>query len=451
MIQSINPYTGNLIAQYEVYDDTTVRHMIERGNNSFLSWRKTELHERCELIKGVGDHLLEKKDAYARLMSLEMGKPIKQALAEIEKCAWLCEYYADNATGFLKEKEVATDAAISYVAYEPLGVVLAVMPWNYPFWQVFRFAVPTLLSGNTCLLKHASNVMGCAEEIQKIFIDCGFPEGTFQNLVIGSDKVEMVLEHPEVRAVSLTGSEAAGKAVAGIAGKNIKGSLLELGGSNASIILKDADLEEAVDTVVNARYQNTGQSCIAAKRLLIDKQIADEFIDRFLEQVKLLRSGDPLDEDTYIGVMAREELAKELEDQMNRSITAGATILCGGKRKGAYFEPTVLKTSDASVAAMQEETFGPLMCLCVFDGLEEAIELSNQTNFGLGVSIFTKDIEGIKSYISRFEEGAVFVNELVKSDPRLPFGGVKNSGYGRELGIEGIRAFVNVKTVYIKG
>ncbi|THD67915.1 NAD-dependent succinate-semialdehyde dehydrogenase [Robertkochia marina] len=451
MIKSINPYTGKLIAQYEAYDETTVMHMIEKGSNSFLAWRKTGVHERCELIKGVGDHLLKKKDAYARLMSLEMGKPVKQAIAEIEKCAWLCDYYSDNAPGFLKDKEVITDAAMSYVAYEPLGVVLAVMPWNYPFWQVFRFAVPTLLAGNTCLLKHASNVMGCAEEIQKIFIDCGFPEGTFQNLVIGSDKVEMVLEHPKVRAVSLTGSEAAGKAVAAIAGKNIKSSLLELGGSNATIILKDADLKEALNTVINARYQNTGQSCIAAKRLLVDKHIADEFIDRFLEEVKKLRSGDPLDEETYIGVLAREELAEELEDQMNRSITAGATILCGGDRKRAYFEPTVLKTNDPTVAVMQEETFGPLMCVCVFDGIEEAIELSNQTNFGLGVSIFTQDIERIKSYIPRFEEGAVFVNELVKSDPRLPFGGVKNSGYGRELGLEGIRSFVNVKTVYIKG
>lgn len=450
MIRSINPYSGELITQYEEYDKDEVRHMIEKGDDCFLSWRKTGIHERCKLIRRVGDHLLNSKDTYARLMSREMGKPLKQALAEIEKCAWLCDYYADNAPGFLKEKVIETDAAMSWVAYEPLGVVLAVMPWNYPFWQVFRFAVPTLLAGNTCLLKHASNVMGCAEEIQEIFKACGFPEGAFQNLVIGSNMVEMVLAHPKVRAVSLTGSEGAGKAVASIAGKNIKSSLLELGGSNASIILKDADLREAVETVVQARYQNTGQSCIAAKRLLIDKHVVDAFMDQFIQKVKDLRSGDPLDEETFIGVLAREELAEELEDQMNRSLNNGATLLYGGRRKGAYFEPTILMTKDADVAAMQEETFGPLMCVCVFEGLEEAIELANRTKYGLGVSIFTKDTEALKDYIPRFEEGAVFVNELVKSDPRLPFGGVKNSGYGRELGREGIQAFVNAKTVYIK-
>lgn len=383
------------------------------------------------------------------LMSKEMGKPIKQGEAEIEKCAWLCDYYAINAAEFLRQKKVDTDATQSYVSYEPLGVILGVMPWNYPFWQVFRFTVPTLLSGNTVLLKHASNVMGCAQAIEKIFTACGFPDHAFQHLIIKSDQVEWVLSHKYVQGVSLTGSEKAGRAVAAVAGRAIKTSLLELGGSNAFIVLEDADLDRAVATAVQARYQNTGQSCIAAKRLLLHDAIAEDFLDRFVRKVKELKSGDPRNDDTFIGVMAREDLAKTLESQMHRSLEYGAKLICGGRRQGAYFEPTVMVSAHTSVPVMQEETFGPLVCACTFKTLDEAIRVSNDSGFGLGVSVFTKTPENIISRIDDFNEGAVFINELVKSDPRLPFGGVKVSGYGRELGLEGIRAFVNAKTVFV--
>ena len=450
MIKSINPYTGEFLNQYEELNDVQIREKISAGHHCYSHWKRSPMQERCELMKKVGKYLLAHKEELAVLMSREMGKPVSQAIAEIEKCGWLCDYYAEMAPEFLAPETVETDASKSHINYDPVGVILAVMPWNYPFWQVFRFAVPTLLAGNTCLLKHASNVMGCAEKIAEIFRNCGFPENAFQNLVIGSNKVAGVIQHQAVRGVSLTGSEPAGRAVASEAGKALKPSLLELGGSNASVVLEDADLEAAADIIVNARYQNTGQSCIAAKRLLIHKAIAEEFLKLIVDRVRSLPSGDPLDKGTYIGVVAREDLAKDLEDQMNRSLDKGARLLCGGKRKGAWFEPAVLWAESPEVPAMQEETFGPLLCVSAFRDLDEAIAVSNSTNYGLGVSIFTAYPEKVISRVAEFDEGAVFFNELVKSDPRLPFGGVKQSGYGRELGLEGIRAFVNVKTVYIK-
>lgn len=450
MIESIDPYTGNVIATYQEMSKEAVAAAIARGNRQFNTWRKLPVAERCHYFHKVSVHLKEHKRTYALLMSREMGKPVKQAEAEVEKCAWLCDYYADHAEAFLKDKVIETDASRSYVSYEPLGVILGVMPWNYPFWQVFRFLVPTLISGNTALLKHASNVMGCAEAIEQIFQDCGFPDSVFQQLPVKSDLVAYILSHHFVRGVSLTGSEKAGSAVAEIAGREIKTSLLELGGSNAFIVLDDADLDKAVTTAVQARYQNTGQSCIAAKRILLHEEIADSFITRFLEEVKHLCSGDPKNEETYIGVMAREDLARELEDQLQRAKSAGAQVLIGGTRKGAYFEPTVVRTQDPMNPVMQEETFGPLVTVSTFSSLEEAVRLSNNTGFGLGVSLFTAYPGRITPVIHDFKEGAVFINEMVKSDPRLPFGGIKNSGYGRELGQEGIRAFVNKKTVYIR-
>lgn len=449
MIKSINPYTGKLLGSYEVLEEKELYNKIDLAEAAYAEWKNTSLGYRCDLMRRVGAHLREKKQELGELMAKEMGKPVSQGVAEIEKCAWLCDYYADHAEDYLKENVVKTDAVNSYVSYEPLGVILAVMPWNYPFWQVFRFAVPTLLSGNTGLLKHASNVMGCAARIEGIFKACGFPEGVFQNLAIGSDMVELIIKHQAVKAVSLTGSDAAGRAVASLAGEHIKTSLLELGGSNAAVVLKDADLQKSAATIIKARFQNTGQSCIAAKRLLLHRDIEEEFMSIFLKMVSRLKSGDPLDPDTYIGVLAREDLAGELEDQLERSLEKGAELLCGGRREGAYFEPTVVKVDHTDMPVMQEETFGPLLAVYSCQDLEEAIRISNSTGFGLGVSIFTRDTSAILPKIKDFDEGAVFINEMVKSDPRLPFGGIKDSGYGRELGVEGIRAFVNTKTVYI--
>lgn len=450
MIESIDPYTGEVLATYPEMTKEKVAAAIARADKAFQSWRRLSVSARSHYFMQVSEHLKQHQREFALLMCKEMGKPLKQAEAEVEKCAWLCEFYAANAEAFLEDDTIETEASHSYVSYEPLGVILGVMPWNYPFWQVFRFLVPTLISGNTALLKHASNVMGCAAAIEQIFHDCGFPDGVFQQLPVKSDLVAFVLSHESVRGVSLTGSEKAGRAVAEISGREIKTSLLELGGSNAFIVLDDADLEKAVTTAIQARYQNTGQSCIAAKRLLLHEEIAERFMARFLEKVKLLKSGDPKEEETYIGVMAREDLAVTLEDQLQRAVSAGAEVLCGGIRKGAYFEPTVIRVQDTNSPVMQEETFGPLVAVSTFSSLEEAVTLSNSTGFGLGVTLFTEHPERILPVVGDFKEGAVFINELVKSDPRLPFGGVKNSGYGRELGLEGIRAFVNKKTVYIQ-
>ena len=394
--------------------------------------------------------LKKNKQEYAELMTQEMGKPIAQAIAEVEKCAWVCEYYAEEAAIQLADEIIETDAQKSYTSYEPLGVVLAVMPWNYPFWQVFRFAAPALMAGNIAVLKHASNVFGSALNIEKVFKRAGFPDHCFSTLLIGSDKVEEVLENPIVKAVTLTGSGPAGGAVAEIAGRNIKKSVLELGGNNALIVMADCDMEATLETCVQARYQNTGQSCIAGKRLLLDERIEEEFTERLVQKVRELKSGDPMDEETFIGTLAREDLAEDLEEQVNKSIEQGATLLLGGKRQNAYFEPTILSGVTPKMTVFKEETFGPALSITIFQDLDEAIELSNDSKFGLGVSIFTKDVKTAEEQAFRLNEGAVFINELVKSDPRLPFGGVKASGYGRELSKHGIREFVNRKTVYIK-
>jgi len=379
---------------------------------------------------------------------LEMGKPISQSISEIEKCAWVCEYYAENAEKHLENEIIETDADTSYVSYEPIGVVLAVMPWNYPFWQVFRFAAPALMAGNIGVLKHASNVMQSAENIQKVFERAGFPKGCFQNLPISSSKVEGILRDKRVKAATLTGSKPAGSSVASIAGEEIKKTVLELGGSNALVIFKDANIEEAVKTCVQARFQNTGQSCIAGKRLIVHEDIADSFIKKFKEQVSELKSGDPSEEDTFIGVLSREDLAEDLEKQVNDSVKQGAKIVLGGKRKGTYFEPTIISNVTKEMPIFKEETFGPAISVTTFKDDEEAVSLVNYSDFGLGVSIFTEDVERAKRLVPMFDDGAVFVNELVKSDPRLPFGGTKISGYGRELSAHGIREFVNRKTVY---
>jgi succinate-semialdehyde dehydrogenase/glutarate-semialdehyde dehydrogenase len=413
------------------------------------TWQENSISERVIYLQNLQRILLKNKEIYARLITTEMHKPITQAIAEVEKCTLLCDYYLENAESFLETKKIKTENSESYVSYEPLGVVLGVMPWNFPFWQVFRFAVPTLTAGNTVVVKHASNVPKCANIIQTIFEEAGFPKGCYQNLPIPSNKVDEVIANPIIKAVSLTGSEQAGIAVATEAGKHLKKCVLELGGNNAFIILEDANLEKAVATAVNARMQNAGQSCIAAKRFLVQESIHDAFVSQFKAAVEKLKSGDPLDNNTQIGSLARVDLAEELEIQVKKSIAMGAQLILGGNRNEAFFEPTILVQVTSEMPVFKEETFGPVAAITSFKTLDEAITLSNQSDFGLGVSIFTQNIEFIKTKISAFNEGAVFINEMVKSDPRLPFGGIKKSGYGRELAEDGIKEFVNVKTVVI--
>lgn len=450
MIESKNPYTGELIEKFKELTKSEIDKALDKASNRFKNWRKTSFKERAELMNKAAQELKKNKEEYARDISLEMGKPITQAIAEIEKCAWVCEYYAENAENHLAPKKIKTDASKSYVSYEPIGVVLAVMPWNYPFWQVFRFAAPALMAGNIGVLKHASNVMRSANNIQKVFERAGFPDDCFQNLVLGSSKIEDIIKDKRIKAVTLTGSKPAGAAVASTAGSEIKKSVLELGGSNALVVFKDANIEESIETCVMARFQNTGQSCIAGKRLILHENIADEFLEGFVKKVRELKSGDPLDEDTFIGTLAREDLAEDLEKQIQDSVKAGAKIVLGGKRDKAYLEPTVLTGVTSEMSMFREETFGPAIGVTTFKTDQEAIELVNLSEFGLGVSIFTENMDFAEKIVPEFEDGAVFVNELVKSDPRLPFGGTKISGYGRELSADGIREFVNKKTVYFK-
>jgi len=422
---------------------------LELAKTTQKTWQENSISKRVIYLQNLQRILLKNKETYARLITTEMHKPITQAIAEVEKCALLCDYYLENAESFLETKKIKTENSESYVSYEPLGVVIGVMPWNFPFWQVFRFAVPTLTAGNTVVVKHASNVPKCATTIQTIFEEAGFPKGCYQNLPIPSNKVAEVIANPIIKAVSLTGSEQAGIAVATEAGKHLKKCVLELGGNNAFIILEDANLEKAVASAVNARMQNAGQSCIAAKRFLVQESIHDAFVYQFKVAVEKLKSGNPLNNDTQIGSLARVDLAKELEIQVKKSIVMGAQLILGGNRNEAFFEPTILIQVTPEMPVFKEETFGPVAAITSFQTLDDAIKLSNQSDFGLGVSIFTQNIEFIKTKISAFNEGAVFINEMVKSDPRLPFGGIKKSGYGRELAEDGIKEFVNVKTVVI--
>lgn len=383
-------------------------------------------------------------------MTEEMGKPISQSIAEIEKCVWLCDFYITNAEDFLADSIIETDAKESFISYDPLGVVLAVMPWNYPFWQVMRFAVPSLTAGNVGLLKHASNVTSTALAIQDLFEEAGYPKGCFQTLLVNHDQIEDIIENDIVKAVTLTGSEPAGRSIAAVAGKNLKKTVLELGGNNACVVFDDANLDKHIDTMVKARMQNTGQSCIAAKRFIVSEKIYDQFISRFKDEVSKLNSGDPEDSDTFIGVMAREDLAEELEQQVNKSIDLGANIILGNKRNKAYYEPTIITDVTEDMPVFKEETFGPVAAVIKAKDNEHAIKLAANSRFGLGTMIFTENTDNIYNYIGDIPDGALFINDMVKSDPRLPFGGTKASGYGRELSKEGILEFVNKKTVYIK-
>lgn len=449
-MKSINPYNQEVVFEHKEFTVKQVEEAIDRSQTAFTEWRKTSFEERAKLFMDLADILEKNKAKYVKVMALEIGKPISQGIAELEKCAWVCRYYAENAEKQLSVDKISTDAQESYVRYDPLGVLLAVMPWNYPFWQVFRFAVPSLCAGNTALLKHASNVMESAKMIEKSFKEAGFPKDVFQSLIIKNDKVENIVRNPKIKAVSLTGSNAAGAAVAKVAGEEIKPTLLELGGNNALVVFDDCDLESTLNTCVQARFQNTGQSCIAGKRLFVQKNIVEEFIEKIAQKIIALKSGNPLDEEIFIGTMVNNEAAETLNEQLQDAIKKGAEVVIGGNYNQAYFEPTLVKNVTPDMKIYKEETFGPLLACTTFETEDEVLEMVNSSDYGLGVSLFTTDKKRVESLIPLFEDGAVFVNDLVKSDPRLPFGGTKISGYGRELSEEGIKAFVNKKTVYIK-
>jgi len=445
-----NPFNLTILSEHQYFTDFQASQKIDISQKSLQPWRLTGVPERMKFITNLIFVLTKQQHFLAKTATLEMGKPVKQSVTEVKKCILLCEFYLKHAESFLKVTKIEHEAGESFVRYEPLGVILGVMPWNFPYWQVFRFAIPAIIAGNTVVVKHASNVAGCGKLLEKLFLEAGFSEGVYQNLLIAGDQVEKVIENPIIKAVSLTGSEKAGASVASFAAKHIKKAVLELGGSNAMIICEDADINAAVPIAVNSRMQNTGQSCIASKRFIIHNKVYDEFLSKYSNAVKELKSGDPMEEATDIGPLARVDLAEEIERQVNDSVAMGAKIAIGGKRRDAFYEPTVVVDVTADMPVFKEETFGPVAAFVKFEALDEAVKLSNATRFGLGVSIFTKDIEIIKTKLHLFEEGAVFINEMVTSDPALPFGGVKSSGYGRELAENGIKEFVNVKTVFIK-
>ncbi|MFT4679311.1 MAG: succinate-semialdehyde dehydrogenase/glutarate-semialdehyde dehydrogenase [Litorivivens sp.] len=447
---SIDPHKGREVGTYQSLTDAQLDSKLDQSAVAFDSWKNVSLEDRCKLIMRAAEVLKEGVKTYAEMISLEMGKPINEAKGEVLKCAWVCEYYAENAAEFLAPQVIKTDAAKSFVRHDPIGAVFAVMPWNFPFWQVFRFAAPTLIAGNVGLLKHAPNVFGSAELIEDVFTKAGFPPGVFQNLIIHHDATEQIIAHDIVQAITLTGSERAGSAVAAIAGKYLKRSLLELGGNNAFIVWEDADIDEVVKTALVARMLNCGQSCIAAKRFILLEGIYDEFVGKFVAGINQLKAGDPMSEDTQVGPMARRDLADQLHAQVKGSIEMGAELLTGGKQSDCFHEPTVLGNVTADMPAFKEETFGPLAAMIKAKSIDEAFSLSENSRYGLGVTVCTRDTEKALSMANRVSDGAYFVNEMVKSDPRLPFGGAKLSGYGRELSKDGMMEFVNRKTIYVK-
>lgn len=451
-MQSVNPATGAVLRDYPEHSSEEIAATLARAEAAFASWRSVPFAERAVLMHRAGANLHERRDEHAALMTAEMGKTLAAAKAEAEKCALCCDFYAEHAEAFLAPEVVATDASRSLIRYDPLGPILAVMPWNFPYWQVIRFAAPALMAGNVGLLKHASNVPGCALAIEAIFQDAGFPRGCFQTLMIGSRAVEAVIADPAVKAVTLTGSEPAGMAVAAAAGRALKKTVLELGGSDPFLILEDADIQSAARVAALARCINNGQSCIAAKRFIVVEPVAEAFEQAFLAAMSALRVGDPMDPSTDVGPMARPDLLEELHDQVERSVAAGAVLRLGGRPmegEGAFYPPTVLTGVKPGMAAFDEETFGPVAAVIRAKDAANAVALANRSPFGLGASLWTKDLQCGEALAAQIESGSVFINGMVKSDPRLPFGGVKRSGYGRELSAFGIREFVNIKTVWI--
>ncbi len=451
---STDPATGKEVASYEAHDQQQINELISQVQQTQGPWKNTSFARRSALMHQAAEILLREKEDFARMITREMGKPIAQARAEVEKCATCCDYYADHAGQFLAPEAVDTEYHQSYVSFQPLGVVLAVMPWNFPFWQVFRFAAPALMAGNGALLKHASNVMGTALAIESVFLKAGFPEGLFRSLKVSSKEVAGIISHRGVHAVTLTGSVGAGMAVARQAGQELKKTVLELGGSDPYVILEDADLQAAASTCVTSRLLNGGQSCIAAKRFIVVDAVYDEFLKMFMEQMQQKTMGDPMDENTDIGPQASEALRDELHQQVIKSIEAGAECLLGGsvpEKPGAWYPPTVLTNVKQGMPAYEEELFGPVAAIIRAANQQQAIAIANDTVFGLGAAVFTADREkGRQIAEYELEAGCCFVNDFVKSDPRLPFGGIGHSGYGRELSYFGIREFTNIKTVVVK-
>jgi succinate-semialdehyde dehydrogenase / glutarate-semialdehyde dehydrogenase len=452
-MRAVNPATGEVIREYAEDGAEAVERKLALAAEAFAAWSRAPFAERAARVRRAAAILRERQERWARLMTAEVGKTLVSSEAEVEKCAWVCDFYADEAARQLAPAPQATDATESGVRFEPLGPVLAVMPWNFPLWQVFRFAAPALMAGNVGLLKHASNVPGCALAIEEIFGLAGCPAGVFQTLLVGAAAVEAIIGHPAVRAVTLTGSEATGRAVAAQAGRALKKTVLELGGSDPFIVLRDADPAAAAAAAVAGRCINNGQSCIAAKRFIVEEPVADAFTEAFVARMRALRVGDPFDRATDVGPLAREDLLVEVHAQVTRSVAAGARVLCGGERvarPGFYYAPTVLGGVRPGMVAFDEETFGPVAPVVRATDADDAVALANRSRFGLGASLWTRDLARARELVPRIEAGAVFVNGNVKSDPRLPFGGIKDSGYGRELATFGIREFVNVKTVWMK-
>jgi succinate-semialdehyde dehydrogenase / glutarate-semialdehyde dehydrogenase len=451
-IASINPATGEKLKVFSAFNDAEIEKRLNRAERAFLHHRREPFEKRAQLMMAAASLLEQEKDELARTITLEMGKLFRAAVEEVEKCVRGCRFYAENGERFLEDEPAQTDAARSYVRYEPLGPVLAIMPWNFPFWQVFRFAAPALIAGNVGVLKHAANVPQCALAIEKILCRAGFDEGVFQTLLIETNQVEKVIVDPRIKAVTLTGSEKAGSAVASTAARQIKKSVLELGGSDPFIVMPSADFESALNTAVKARTINSGQSCIAAKRFAVADEIYDRFLDQFVQRMRELKVGDPFDETTELGPLATEQILQGVHDQVQKSIASGAKLLTGGNRihgPGFFYEPTVLVDVPKESPAYREEVFGPVASVFRVRDAADAVELANDSAFGLGASAWTNDPAEQELFASELESGMVFINAMVASDPRLPFGGVKRSGFGRELGAAGIREFTNTKTIWI--
>lgn len=452
-METLNPATGEKIKTFETWEEPELQQVLQDVAEASPRWRTTSFDQRATLMIKAAAELRDNINHYANLITLEMGKPIKQSRSEIEKCAWVCDFYAENAAAYLADERLESDAGKSFIAYIPLGTVLAIMPWNFPFWQVFRFAAPGLMAGNTGVLKHASNVPQCALAIENVFRKAGFPEHIFRTLMISASQVKGVIEDARIHAVTLTGSEPAGRQVAATAGNAIKKSVLELGGSDAFVVLEDADLDAAASAGTTSRFLNNGQSCIAAKRFIVVESIADDFLQRFIKKTEVMKVGDPMQDDTDLGPMARQDLRDELHSQVQDSIKQGAVAALGCQPiegAGAYYQPSILDKVVPGVRAYEEELFGPVAILIRAKDEEDALHIANSSRFGLGGSVWTQDIDRGERFARQMESGATFVNGLVKSDPRLPFGGIKASGYGRELSLHGIREFVNAKTIWIK-
>jgi succinate-semialdehyde dehydrogenase/glutarate-semialdehyde dehydrogenase len=451
-MKSINPFNLQFIREYTDHSSQEVREIVSMVHLSGLTWRETSFAYRAELFRELAGLLRSGKNQLSELMTREMGKIIRESQSEIVKCANTCDFFAENAEAMLKDELIASDASRSIVVFQPLGVILAVMPWNFPFWQVFRFAIPAMMAGNVALLKHASNVPGCSLAIEELFRKAGFPKNVFRSLMIPSQMVEAVIADPLVQAVTLTGSGPAGSSVASVAGKFIKKTVLELGGSDAFIVLEDADLEKAVQVAVTARMINQGQSCIAAKRFIVMEEVLEEFTSRLKEAILSLKAGDPLEPETQIGPLARPDLVDDIERQVKRSVEAGAVVIAGGNRlqcPGCYYPPTLLGNVTKGMAVYHEETFGPVFTIIPVKSEDEAVEVANDSEFGLGGSVWTRNPDRGEKVARKVMTGAMFVNGLTKSDPSLPFGGIKKSGYGRELAAYGIKEFVNIKTIWI--